>query len=228
MGHSFNLPLSVPMGVERLRLGHVFNHALILPHGLKELEFSDFGLFNHPLALPISLLRLVLSARFRHPITLPCNLEYVQVCGNFNQQFLLPPALKVLDLKKAMDFNQPLQLPQHLEELYLSSSFNQPITLPDSLHTAMFGFGFKASVTFGNGLRKLMWHCDHPISLLPNTLEEITFGSAFLQPVELPHRLKRVYFLGEYSLGLILPTGCVRHDPDNDEYEYSDTENTPE
>lgn len=223
--------MDVPLGVEKLKLRRGFTHPLtLLPTGLKELEFSYDGHFNHPLVLPSTLKKVSLSMLFNHPIVLTENLEAVTFSVDFNQPITLPPALKTLEMRGS-DFNHPLQhLPESLEELYLSWRFNYPIVLPDSLHSASFGTYFRKSVTFGTGLRSLMWWCDHPLHLppglkeltfgkfqhhvdLPEGLEKLRFGGKrYSRPLTLPSTLKSVAFDEGYALPLELPARCVRQD----------------
>lgn len=150
-----------------------------------------------------------MSSDYDHPITLPLSLEEVAFGLYFNQKLTLPPPLKVLDLSESL--------------------FNHPIILPDSLHTAKLGDELQEEVTFGAGLRKLVWLCNKSLCV-PNTLKELSLGFKFKQHLDLPAGLESVQFCGKYDLPLllpsslrriefkkpydlplVLPSGCIRH-----------------
>lgn len=204
LGDSFNCPLDIPLGVEKLKFGsHFCGRSIILPPGLKELEFaSTTGSFNHTLALPDSLKKLTLSGHYDRSLTLPEGLEYLKLGNLFRQRLTLPAGLKVLDMKNAESFNRPLQPGDHIEEVYFAHNFDQPITLPDSVHTVAFRRNFRDVVTFGAGLRSLIWHCNHAL-IVPNTTKELVLGYSFQQPLNLPQGIEKIRFCGPYNRPLV-------------------------
>lgn len=229
---TFNQPIGVgtlPVSLQRLRLGESFNQPLVcgvLPPALIELDVGN--MFNRPLGvgvLPSSLQKLTFGPLFDQPFihgVLPTLLKKLQLLS-FTQPLVvgaLPPLLEELYLG---DYDHPLRagdLPPTLKKLTLDR-FDQDIAvgdLPPSLLEITFLTNFNRPLgvnVLPSSLTKLVlsFYYDQPldVGVLPSTLKTLVFwGPYFNQPIGvgvLPPSLKGLAF-GE-AFAQPLPPGVM-------------------
>jgi FNIP Repeat len=148
-GSSFNEKInSLPVSLQKLRLGHYFNQPLEFLPPLTHLYIQSYYFFHNLNALPTTLTHLSIGERYNKPLTeLPLSLEWLAIGGRcehttpataftttsrFNQAITLPPSLKHLQLPCL--FNKSFEhFPPSLTELVVGCCFRQKY-IPQRVH----------------------------------------------------------------------------------------------
>eukprot|EP00435_Cladocopium_sp_Y103_P012392 s1020_g3.t1 len=224
--------VTFPAGLQILKFGRDFNQNLegvVLPKDLHSLTFGwHFNQSLQGVDLPEGLQSLTLgpeSTEHGGRVPLPATLHSLTAGGNFKQSLekvTWPKGLQSLTLGGW--FNQSLNravLPCELRSLTFGDDFDQSleaVTFPESLENLKFGRDFNQGlerVTLPQGLRNLTRDLAQQTSIIdlqlefqlkdlvfPDSLESLTFGTAFnhsLEGVILPENLQSLTFGNRFN-----------------------------
>ena len=161
--------------------------------------------FNQQVIIPENVTHLTFGLNFNQQIIIPQNVTHLTFGLNFNQQIIIPQ--NVTHLTFGTWFNQQVIIPQNVTHLIFGHifghNFNQQIIIPQNVTHLTFGHHFNQRVNLPN-IKYLQIDCNNIdiIENLPNSIEEIIFGSRFnLELQNLPNSIKKISFdyYGDYD-----------------------------
>lgn len=240
-GDPFNklLPEKLPPTLLELEMGRLYNQ----PHDFSKTRIMKLVFsfcFNQPIKgkLPKTLMILILGALFNQDLVdlgTPL-LEKITVGNNFNKSLnFLPPS--IMEITAGNNYDTPLIVTYpKLTYLNLGNKYNSFMADQPSLHELHIGHVFNQylMVSFENlEVLNLGWNFNQCISTnyknlkkvyfshrynwpftITETMEEVSFGSEYNQPVEFKESLKNpqlrvIKFSFYYNLALSIPKNFI-------------------
>ena len=150
--------------------------------------------FNQQVIIPQNVTHLTFGEEFNQQVTIPQNVIHLTFGHWFNQQVIIPQ--NVTHLTFYCDFNQQVTIPQNVTHLIFGWKFNQQVIIPKNVTHLTFGYEFNQPVNLSN-IKYIKLNCNNIniIENLPNSVEEIEFGSNFnLELNNLPNSIKKISF----------------------------------
>src|SRR3990167_3602416 len=136
------------------------------------------------------------SSMLNQQIIIPENVTHLNFGNDFNQQVIIPE--NVIHLTFGSNFNQQVIIPENVTHLTFGFDFNQQVIIPKNVTHLTFGYWFNLNqhINLQNiKYIKLDRNNVNIIENLPNSIEEIKFGSNFnLELQNLPNSIKKISF----------------------------------
>jgi hypothetical protein len=185
---NYNLPITLPQTIRKVKFGFYFNQPITLPNGTEIAIFGD---------------------HFNQPLTVPNSVRILEFGDNFNSELHIAELAELVELSFGVDFDQPITLPESIRSVKFGDDFDQPVTIPNRTYSVKFGRYYEHHITIPDSVRYFKARCNTTFTFGLGLTELVLMG-AFDRSLTVPSHVLYLTIGGQFNSELTLNEGLLQ------------------